>query len=551
MATTENTQILGQQSGLKILDRETVFSASNRILFAALIVYCAIGAGVVAISSARMLTNRWDNTYPEGAHVYAAIRAARTGHLYAPFTQPPNIVQSYGPLFYAINAGIARASHLDVWLTVLHGRLFCFLCYLLCSVFVYAISKKTGTTTGLSVLASLMMLAQPDFTYWDITVRPDVPFLLAMLVSLYFAVRDDSDGLKSIAISGFFTALAFLIKQPGMAAGITIFGVLAWNKQYRKAITFAVSAAVPVVMAVGLLLWRETYFLGQFTSVGKAIWSLSDGVLFLLRSFVFNGGALTRIVPVSIGIIGLRKAASQSGGRQMLFWFAVVNWLVGFSGLPQLGSTPNYFLPGLTAFALLLPAAVEYAREHARFTASAPRFAVAMLTASALLLLTTWLGYTVCTLTGAFFRAPGVVSYEPLRPYRIISDRSLAALWGHDPGLLDSFAVHSLELNNQWSSAPLVTELNDQKYDLILMLRVNYHRIAPAYRGISDFPPEVVTTINDKYVVLCNTFSAMILKPRDRDIPLSPEYFGQMLGAPCGTGSRNKPPRMVIDMYSR
>ena len=95
------------------------------------------------------------------------------------------------------------------------------------------------------------------------------------------------------------------------------------------------------------------------------------------------------------------------------------------------------------------------------------------------LLLTTWLGYTICTLTGAFFHAPGNVSYEPLRPCRISSVRSLASLHGHDPGLLDIFAVHSLELKNQWSSAPLVAEIGQEKYDLILMLRVNYHRIAP------------------------------------------------------------------------
>jgi hypothetical protein len=45
-----------------------------------------------------------------------------------------------------------------------------------------------------------------------------------------------------------------------------------------------------------------------------------------------------------------------------------------------------------------------------------------------------------------------------------------------------------------------------------------------------------VTTINDKYMVLCSTLTAMILKPRDREIALTPEYFGGMLGAPCGTG---------------
>ena len=402
-----------------------------------------------------MLTNPWDNTLPEGAHVYAAIRAAQTGHLYSPYTQSPYVVQSYGPLFYAINAAIAWGSHLDVSQTILLGRLFCFLCYLLCGVFVFAISRRTGATFAVSLLASLMMLGPADFAFWNVSVRPDVPFLLAMLVSLYFAVRNESSDSYSLAISGFFAGLAILIKQPGVAAGIAIFGVLAWNKQYKKAATFVIAAAVPVTVAFALLLWRESSFLGQFTSVGKATWSLRGGIYFLFRRFIANDNALIRVVPFGIGILGLIKAANQKGSRQMLFWFAVTNWVVGLSGLPQLGATTNYFMPGWAGFALLLPAAVEFARERVHFTASVPRFTAAMLTVSALLLWSAWLGYLTCRYTAGFYRAPANVSYAPLRPYRIISDRSVLALYGHDPDLLDNFAVHSLELKNLWSSAPL------------------------------------------------------------------------------------------------
>jgi hypothetical protein len=551
MATTENTQILGEQAGVKLLDRSAAFSVSYKIMFATLVAYCAIGAAVIAISSGRMLTNRWDNTFPEGPHVYAAMRTVRTGRLYSPSTESPYIVQSYGPLFYTINAAIAWASHLDVWLLVFRARLFCFLCYLFCGVFLFAISRKTGIGFALSLLASLMILGQPDFAFWSVTVRPDAPFLLAMLVSLYFAVCDESNDPRLLAASGFFTGLAFLIKQPGIAAGIAIFGVLAWNKQYRKAATFAVAAAVPVTIAFALLLWREPSFLAQYTSVGKAVWSLRDAFHFLYRRFFADGNALTRIVPFTIGMLGLARAAGGAGGRRMIAWFAVANWVVELSGLPQLGATMNYFLPGFAGFALLLPEALEFVREKARLATSAARFVSVMLIASVLLLLTTWLGYFTCKITTAFFRAPGEVSYEPLRPYRIISDRSLVALYGHDPELLDSFAVHSLELKNQWSAAPLLDNISREKYDLILMLRVDYKRVAPNYRGISDFSPATLDAINQKYVVLCSTMSSMILKPRDRDIALAPEYFGQMLDVQCGTGLSNKSPKLLLDKDSQ
>ena len=551
MATTENTQILGEQAGVKVLGQTAAIRVSYRIMFAALFAYCAIGAAVVAIGSGLMLTNPWDNTLPEGAHVYAAIRAARTGHIYSPYTQSPYVVQSYGPLFYAINAAIARASHLDVSQMLLNGRLFCFLCYLLCGVFIFAISRKTGAAFTVSLLASLMMLGQADFAFWTVTVRPDVPFLLAMLVSLYFAVCEESGGSYLLALSGFFAGFAFLIKQPGVAAGIAIFGVLAWNKQYRKAVTFAAAAAVPVTLVFALLLWRESSFLGQYASVGKASWSLREGIYLIFRRFIADQNALIRVVPFTIGILGLVRVANQKDSRRMLAGFAVANWVIGLSGLPQLGATTNYFMPGWAGFALLLPAALEFVREKVRASISAPRFATVMFAASVLLLWSAWLGFLTCAYTAGYYRAPGNVSYAPLRPYRIISDRSVLALYGHDPDLLDNFAVHSLELKNLWSSAPLAADIGQEKYDLMLLLRVNYKHVATNYRGVSEYSPATLAAINEKYVVLCSTMSSMILKPRDRDIALTPEYFGEMLGVRCGTGLHNKSPKLSLDEESQ
>lgn len=551
MATTESTQILDQQVGVKIVDRSAAFSISYGIMFAALVAYCVIGAATVVTGGAQMLTNPWDNTLPEGAHVYAAIRAAQTGHLYFPYTQSPYVVQSYGPLFYAINAAIARASHMDVWRMLVRGRLFCFLCYLFCGVFVFAISRKTGATLAVSILAPLMMLGHPDFAHWSVTVRPDVPFLLAMLISLYFAVRDESSGSYLIALSGLFAGFAFLIKQPGIAAAIAIFGVLAWDKQYRKAIIFAVAAAAPVAAAFALLLWRESSFLGQVTSVGKATWSLREGIHLLFRTFIADQNNLIRDVPFCIGILGLINAAKQKGSRRMIACFAVANWVVQLSGVSQLGATTNYYMPGWAGFALLLPEAVEFAREKARSTFSAPRFTAAMLITSALLLWSARLGYLTVRSNEGFYRAPGNVSYEPLRPYRIISDRSVLALYGHDPDLLDNFAVHSLELNNLWSSAPLVDDIRREKYDLILLLRVNYKHVATNYRGVSEYSPDVLAAINEKYGVLCSTMMSIILKPRDRDVPLTAEYFGRMLDVRCGTASYNKSPKLTMEQDSR
>ena len=539
MAASQATSTRDPRIGSVNPARTAVFSVSYRIMFASLVTYTVIGAALVGIYSARLMNNSWENILPEGAHVYAAIRTARTGRLYSPYTQSPYVVQSYGPLFYTINASIAWASHLDVRQMVLHSRMICFLSYLLCGLLVFAISRKTGASLSLSVLAALMMLGHPDFLLWNVSVRPDMPFLLVMLVSLYFAVRAGARGWPCLVTSGCFAGLAFLIKQPGIAVVIAVFAVLAWKKEYRKAIVFAVSAGVPVMVMFALLLWREPSFLAQFTSVGKASWSLREGFHYFIGRFATDYNAVVRLVPLCIGILGFAQAAKQEQGRQMIAWFALINLVVGVSGLPQLGSAYNYFLPGWAGCALLLPAAVESVWQHSRLPAS-------MLMASAFLLWATWVGSLTCRNSFAEIKAPKNTSYSALRPYRIISDRSLLSLYGHDPDLVDNAAVHSLELQGYWTSAPVVENIRHKEYDLVLLLRVNYKHVVPYFRGVSEYAPSVVAALNENYIVLCSTMGSIVLKPRDREIALTADDFGQMFHARCGTGLADKPPGLSV-----
>ena len=92
------------------------------LAFAALAVYCAAGAYLVIAGSARMVPSPNENTYPESLMIYTAVQGARTGHVYLPLYSPPYALQQYGPLFYLLNFGVARASHLDLDLVTLRLR---------------------------------------------------------------------------------------------------------------------------------------------------------------------------------------------------------------------------------------------------------------------------------------------------------------------------------------------------------------------------------------------------------------------------------------------
>src|SRR5665213_3715370 len=107
----------------------------------ALAAYCALGAVTISVAGARLIPNDTDNTYPESANIYSAITAARTGRLYASPSQPPYVLQPFGPLYYATTAAIARLSHLDFVLVRMRVRMLTYGCFLLSSALVFLICR--------------------------------------------------------------------------------------------------------------------------------------------------------------------------------------------------------------------------------------------------------------------------------------------------------------------------------------------------------------------------------------------------------------------------
>lgn len=539
------SQVVGWDEKKLAALKAFAFRLIPRLAFASLVAYCLIGAVVVAVGSTRLISNPWDNIYPEGSNVFVAIRAARTGQLYFSYRESPYLTQSYGPLFYTIAAASAWASRLDVNMTVLVVRLISYACYLLCGVMVFAICKRSRSSTFMALLAALMALGQHDFFGWNVTVRPDTIMILATLVSLFFAIGADERSWRSYALAGFSAGLAFLIKQPGLAVAIGVLAVLVLRKEFRKSAVFTAGAAVSVLLVFLGLIWRKEVFLEQFTSVGRAYWSPAEGARFVWNALQ----DLTYIVPLFLGLLGFLRAVKLNKQWQLIASFALASGIVGLVGLPQPGSNVHYFLPGLVGSALLLPLAYEFLWERGRRI-----LLLAMLVPA--LIFATWQGIERTRGYYGFFKAPDNLSYAPLRPYRIISDIPFLALKGHDPDLLDAFALHSLELMRRWDSGPVVEQIRQGKYDLVILRRlkpkvvfsphVEVYKSVANWRGVSEYGPAVVSAFNEHYDVFCASPFSVVLKPKGRHIDLSPDYFSPMFTRPCGTGLANKSPRLIL-----
>ncbi len=502
----------------------------RRIVIAALILYCGLGSAFVLYDSVRLVPVQYETTYPESANAYLAVLSVRTGKLYHSFSAEPYLVQAYGPLFYAANAVIARATKLDIDATVLWGRTLSLGCFLLCGAVVFEISRKLGFRNSHSFLAGTMLLAQPAFIFWNATMRPDVPALLGMLLSIFFVVQQEQPANSELALSGVAAGFAFLFKQSAIAAPVAIALVLVFRRKFREILLLALAAAAPVVVVFAILLWRRETFLPHFFALTTATWSAKAAARWFLTP-----RALSMLpIPLAIGMAGFAGAASGDQRAKMIAAFAVVAWLEAIATMAQMGADLNYFLPALAGCALLLPFAMHLVTEKARTSRAAAILVIALLGGSAV-------DAAVCNR----YRPLGEqtkISFQALDSLSVLSDDPYLAMHAAGPGMLDPFTAHDFELRGRWNAAPVVKKIRGGEYDLVIMTA---GRIIPSYRGISYFGAPIVDALNRNYEVLCTAGAAIVLKPRYRDIPIAAENLSGMLG-PCAPPARATAPGLRL-----
>jgi hypothetical protein len=506
---------------------------SLRAAFLSLLVYCGYSAAIVITASARLLGNQWENTYPEAPHIFAAIRSAQTGHLYFPFTQPPYVLQSYGPLFYEMYYWMARAVRADTDRFIHLARVTDFSCFLLCGVLIFLICRRLAFTALTCAAAAALPLGVPMFCNDAATTRPDMYFLAIMLASLLVAVWDERPDKWVCIASGAIGAISFLLKQPGIAVLAAVVGVWLFRRRFRDTACFAAGAAVPIVLMFAFLLWRKEDFLGQFLSVGLAIRSLSGGVAYTYALLK----APTLLLPIAIGALGFGRALAGGTRAQLLAWFALINWIVGLSGMPQLGSAGNYFFGGLLGCGLLLPFSFELVRKTARFAA------IPLLIAAGLCYLS--ITYTVEGAVSASNSTPS--AYGGLESFRILSDRPEFSLHGRDPDLLDPISVHMVELGSgEWTSAPVEQNVRSLSYDLIILACSGGSRVICNFRGVNFFSLGVIGAINQNYCVFCTSQNAIVLVPRSRHIRVTPGMLDPALGGSCSVQYQGHAPDLLV-----
>lgn len=168
------------------------------------------------------------------------------------------------------------------------------------------LTSRTLSAPWQAALAAALFLALPAHSY-NVSIRPDYPCLLLMLLSLHYSLRAEPDRALTYVIPGVLGGFASLIKQSGVAVLLAIGIVLLTKKRYTHSAVLVIAAGAPIVLALGFLFWRHEPFWPQLTVIGKDMWSSLEGIHWTLR--MFRSPAM--LIPVILFFLGLPCATTD------------------------------------------------------------------------------------------------------------------------------------------------------------------------------------------------------------------------------------------------
>lgn len=66
------------------------------------------------------------------------------------------------------------------------------------------------------------------------------------------------------------------------------------------------------------------------------------------------------------------------------------------------------------------------------------------------------------------------------------------------------------------------------------------------WRGVSELSTAEVSALNENYEVLCASPFAVVLKPKNRSVNVSSDYFTPLFRWKCGAPEGSSPPHLMV-----
>ncbi|PYV40325.1 MAG: hypothetical protein DMG06_20625 [Acidobacteria bacterium] len=497
-----------------------------------------IGASWIVPSSLGSLQFQGDNTHSESTVVVTGLWAAKTGHLYPAIHQPPFTPAPYGPLLYMGLAAIAKVGASSFEQLLVAGRFAVFTCYLALIGLVFLWARRVGFSYPLAVLCAGFVLLIRDFTWWNASVRPDVPALLLSFLGFSLASRRESPTQRDLLLSGSLMGIALLIKQSSITAPLAALLWLASRRLYRGVGTLIAGVILPILLVCVFLWVRKEPYLEHMTVMCSAFLDPFGAVKLLLIDLLERPFHLMLLTLALSG--GLIAFLSDGARAQLLALYFLLAWVTAFLTLFQSGGSNNYLLEPWLVSALLTPFAVQNIQSKWKSSSDALRLAFIL-----------FLGFQLLHGLRAWrwsWAKPISETHKELarmlEGQRLLSDIPYVAVHGRNPELLDGYLMHILELRGRWSPAPILRNLRNKVYDAVVVSFVEDH--LANYRGYTFYSHSILGEIVRNYSASWTCQGGVVFLPKGKNSSLQNETTRTFAGTTC----KSADPAAVVQLLA-
>ena len=467
---------------------------------------------------------RNDVGYPESSSVYAFLTAFRTGRLYSsPYNYPWN-PEIYGPVFYFIGSIFARVARGDPTLTTELARLLSFLSFLGSVGLVGFLSWRLEGHKRWTAITIVLGLA----CSWAVSfasARPDNFSILLILgaLTIYEVAQGRSRLILWVGVLGSLSCLTKQTTAP-MLFALAIDCLIA--RRFRNCAAL-IAGSVPIPALILFAFWlRQEPFLANFLIMRHAVSELSGAFYYL---FSVMRTSQIAVIPVSIALLGAALVWREEKYRAILL-AAFFVCLSSIAALANIGGYSNYLVLPWMLTILLVPPALAKIEEWTRRSILIP------------------LGLT---LLGGFFlihqrnllpKLPADLDTYNVDKLKMLSSLSYLEMRSRQPQLLDPFLYHLLSVQNLWSFASIVQQIDNEEYDLILIDGDDgpgdSEFLVKSFREVSFWGADTLGPMVSRYRVLCEEPHFIALVPRDRAGILQEKDIARIFGQPCRATGR-------------
>ncbi len=492
-------------------------------ILSGIVVLCLLAdAGALSLRLFSDFRSFRDVAYPDSATTLRVGDFVRTGVLYPDVTQPPYYPTPYGPLSYVILSVPYRLS-LHTSYPVERGLRMGVLAFFLASVaLTFLISRRlTGSTTA-ALLTVLFAVSSREVGRWPVLIRSDFLALTFALLSVWLCVGDERRW--KFALAAVCAGLSLLCKQTFVAMPIAMLAWLLWRQRFSTAVLWIAGVGTTTIAGYAFFIWREPLAWQHFAALSHPIYEYRVASSIILRSL--------RQAKVLFFVLAAYFVWRHRQEKPLfVVIYGLTAWLVGVLTIPQVGGNINYFFEFWMAAAILAAPGLLEAERRLR------RAPVAL--TGLLILVTIYLVAPNLRSDRATWRTTyqerqshtrRQAEWEKFRSVlvgrRLFSLVPYFTIWSSVPEVPDPLMNSVLERTGQWSSAPIVRNLEAGVYEAIPGYWRSENPIL--YRG-QKLLPSLYGPIERNYVRTCRFQGFDVWLPARG----APELKARLLDAGC------------------